>query len=130
MNESPHEKMHLYIEAAWGFSTVFGILLFMAEIAIICWVVFIKVSIKAALAGKQPFVIPSTISAHLDCVSSDDSVYSTNCYPFLVATLQLLSHIFVMAIYTHTYTLFDINNVEAPSQAQTKLSKPTPYQPI
>lgn len=52
VNESPHEKMHLYIEAAWGFSTVFGILLFMAEIAIICWVVFIKVSIKAALAGK------------------------------------------------------------------------------
>ncbi|XP_022667562.1 calcium release-activated calcium channel protein 1-like isoform X3 [Varroa jacobsoni] len=51
VNESPHEKMHLYIEAAWGFSTVFGILLFMAEIAIICWVVFIKVSIKAALAG-------------------------------------------------------------------------------
>ncbi|OQR70256.1 protein orai-2-like [Tropilaelaps mercedesae] len=51
VSESPHDKMHLYIEAAWAFSTVFGILLFMAEIAVICWVVFIKVSFKAAMAG-------------------------------------------------------------------------------
>ncbi|XP_072143218.1 calcium release-activated calcium channel protein 1 isoform X1 [Dermacentor andersoni] len=40
VSESPHEKMHLYIETAWAFSTVFGILLFMAEIAILSWVVF------------------------------------------------------------------------------------------
>lgn len=56
VNESPHEKMSVYIEIAWGFSTVFGILLFIAEIAIICWVVFIPVSPNAAIAGREkPF---------------------------------------------------------------------------
>lgn len=38
--ESPHEKLSQYIEIAWTFSTVFGILLFMLEIAILCWVKF------------------------------------------------------------------------------------------
>ena len=40
MNESPHEKMHFYIEIAWAFSTVFGIFLFLIELAILCWVKF------------------------------------------------------------------------------------------
>lgn len=51
VSESPHEKMHLYIETAWAFSTVFGILLFMAEIAILSWVVFHDYSRGAALAA-------------------------------------------------------------------------------
>lgn len=51
VSESPHEKMHLYIETAWAFSTVFGILLFMAEIAILSWVIFHDYSRDAALAA-------------------------------------------------------------------------------
>ncbi|KAL1475751.1 hypothetical protein MTO96_003549 [Rhipicephalus appendiculatus] len=50
VSKSPHEKMRLYIETAWAFSTVFGLLLFMAEIAIISWVVFYNYSREAALA--------------------------------------------------------------------------------
>ena len=38
--ESPHEKMSFYVEVAWAFSTVFGILLFMIEIIILCWLKF------------------------------------------------------------------------------------------
>lgn len=30
--------MRIYIEIAWAFSTVFGIFLFLIELAIICWV--------------------------------------------------------------------------------------------
>lgn len=37
-DESPHEKLSIYIELAWVFSTVFGILLFLVEIAILFWV--------------------------------------------------------------------------------------------
>lgn len=51
VSESPHEKMHRYIEAAWACSTVFGILLFLAEIAILCWVKFYDYSIHAAAAA-------------------------------------------------------------------------------
>jgi calcium release-activated calcium channel protein 1 len=38
VNESPHERLHWYIETAWAFSTLLGLLLFLCEIAILCWV--------------------------------------------------------------------------------------------
>ncbi|XP_054708057.1 calcium release-activated calcium channel protein 1-like [Uloborus diversus] len=50
ISESPHEKLHWYIETAWAFSTVFGILLFLLEIAILCWVKFFEFSFTAAWA--------------------------------------------------------------------------------
>ena len=46
--ESPHMKMGAIVELAWGFSTVLGILLFLAEIAILCWVKFYNISHDAA----------------------------------------------------------------------------------
>ena len=46
--ESPHMKMGAIVELAWGFSTVIGILLFLVEIAILCWVKFYQVSHTAA----------------------------------------------------------------------------------
>merc|ERR1719507_2135601 len=46
--ESPHMKMNAIVELAWGFSTVVGILLFLVEIAILCWVKFYNVSHSAA----------------------------------------------------------------------------------
>lgn len=60
ISESPHEKMHYYIETAWAFSTVFGILLFLCEIAILCWVKFLNFSKSAAITSTV-LLIPVVI---------------------------------------------------------------------
>lgn len=48
VHESPHERLHWYIEIAWAFSTLIGLVLFLIEIAILCWVKFYDLSQVAA----------------------------------------------------------------------------------
>lgn len=48
VHESPHERLHWYIETAWAFSTLLGLILFLIEIAILCWVKFYDLSQEAA----------------------------------------------------------------------------------
>ena len=55
--ESPHDKMHWYVEMAWIFSTGIGILLFLAQMAVLAWVRF---STKYKDGGTPKASIAST----------------------------------------------------------------------
>ena len=57
VNESPHERMHLYIEIAWAFSTVFGIFLFLIELAILLYVKFWEMGSKGRVAALSAIII-------------------------------------------------------------------------
>lgn len=56
VQQSPHIRMHFFIELAWMFSTVFGLVLFMVEIALVCWLQFYKKSDPAAWAATALLV--------------------------------------------------------------------------
>ena len=94
--ESPHMKMNAIVELAWGFSTVVGILLFLVEIAILCWVKFYNVSHSAAWTATG-LLIPImfvfvAFAAHfyLKLVSHKSEVYEDN-----IKELELLQVCFI-----------------------------------
>ena len=60
VNESPHDTMRHCVEIAWICSTGLGILLFLVEIALLCWVKFYGRSHSAAIASTI-IVIPTAV---------------------------------------------------------------------
>ncbi|KAI1290048.1 Calcium release-activated calcium channel protein 1 [Halotydeus destructor] len=65
INESPHERMSVFIEISWTLSNVFGIFLFLAEVIVICWTRFWTVpnqnSGRVAAASATIVLIPVLI---------------------------------------------------------------------
>jgi len=58
VHESPHLKMSIIVELAWAFSTVLGILLFLIEICILCWVKFYTFESHLAAWVATGLIIP------------------------------------------------------------------------
>lgn len=62
VDEAPHEKLSAYVELSWIFSTLFGIILFMVEIAILCWVKFWDIrAADGSESGKKAAVVATVI---------------------------------------------------------------------
>lgn len=61
VNEAPHKRLHWYIEIARAISTLLGLLLFLVEIALICWIKFQNISKYAAWSGTIILILFSVI---------------------------------------------------------------------
>ena len=82
INESPHERMHCYIELAWAFSTVIGTLLFLAEVVLLCWVKFLPLS-------------PSTVKNSTDNYGRAAAIVSTSIMvPFGLVFIVFAVHFY------------------------------------
>ncbi|XP_041864187.1 protein orai-2 [Melanotaenia boesemani] len=117
VSESPHERMHHYIELAWGFSTALGILLFLAEVVLLCWVKFLPVD-----AGKPNPCCTTTASPAV--TSTTPSPSNSGWQAALASTIIMVPVGVIFVVFTiHFYRSLVRHKTERHHQEIEELHK-------
>ena len=111
VRESPHKRLHKYIELAWAFSTIIGIVLFMFELGIICWIKF------AHVYGGN------VVMKHVNGTLSDDESSASNRWiAALVSSVVLGVFVLVFLVFAARFYYFIVlHRYEVSTKAMSEL---------
>lgn len=122
VSESPHERMHHYIELAWGFSTALGILLFLAEVVLLCWIKFLPVDsggVKKATSQST-----TTINSEEDPTSASPVLQYSGWQAALASTIIMVPVGVIFVVFTiHFYRSLVRHKTERHHQEIEELHK-------
>lgn len=68
IQDSPHDKMHIFIEISWIFSNIIGLILFLVEIILLTWVKFWQIGSGDGNEPGKQVAVASTITL-LICIA-------------------------------------------------------------
>ncbi|XP_008304501.1 protein orai-2 [Stegastes partitus] len=120
VSESPHERMHYYIELAWGFSTALGILLFLAEVVLLCWIKFLPVD----SGGLKKAAVCGTTTAATQVTSTTPSVQDSGWQAALASTIIMVPVGVIFVVFTiHFYRSLVRHKTERHHQEIEELHK-------
>lgn len=120
VSESPHERMHYYIELAWGFSTALGILLFLAEVVLLCWIKFLPVD----SGGLKKAAVCGTTTATTQVEPTRPSVQDSGWQAALASTIIMVPVGVIFVVFTiHFYRSLVRHKTERHHQEIEELHK-------
>uniref|UniRef100_A0A8C4R030 ORAI calcium release-activated calcium modulator 2 n=1 Tax=Eptatretus burgeri TaxID=7764 RepID=A0A8C4R030_EPTBU len=127
VSESPHERLHRYIELAWACSTVLGTLLFLIEVILLCWVKFIPVGAKYSQVGMTiPTHVISPESTPVNCSlpTAETGGLSVGLQAACAATAIIVPVLFLFCFFTlHFYRSLVAHKTARHSQEIAELSR-------
>ncbi|XP_040908175.1 protein orai-2 [Toxotes jaculatrix] len=122
VSESPHERMHCYIELAWGFSTALGILLFLLEVVLLCWIKFLPV--QSGESVKSSTDSTTTATAVTKSVTTAHMIQNSGFQAALASTIIILPVCVIFVVFTiHFYRSLVRHKTERHHQEIEELHK-------